>query len=355
MKFPPRAHVINIPEPFDSRATFKGLRLKPLSASRSRFVLETAHRIKPDVFITEFFPFGRLEYLNELLPALRHLHNNGTRIVASIGYPYLSTVMRLRERKFFALLTQVMKLYDAYLIHTPEGLEDSYFLKTLGSRELESQYKHFFRSIADKITYTGYILPKQPPPTKDQAELFEKKPGQFTAVVSRGGGAVYPKIIALAIHAQAILGDRYRFIIASGPSTNSTEKELFLALQKKYRSKNVLLFDYLPNLSYFLEHCDASVSMCGYNTSAQLLHFGTPSVVIPYVGQHSPSFSNDQIARSLLLKDTIGSSVLDHKTMTAETLARAIDTQCRAPRRPAPKEWFNGNVVTVRKICLTCA
>lgn len=351
IRFPKAARIINIPAPFDSRASFKGLSSPSVIAARSRFVMEAARRMIPDVFVTEFFPFGRIEYADELLPTLKYLRNIGVRIYASIGYPHVANIMSKGQERSLQLILQMISLYDRLLIHTPPGLENPYFLRTFSTESLREQYTQFFQAIAHKITYTGYILPPRVAPLKKHARLIKHKPGHFTILVSRGGGAVYPKIIANAIQAQSILGEKYHFVISSGPSTTQAERTLFHSLLKKCGSQNTTLLDYLPDLPLLLKHAQVSVSMCGYNTSTQLLYARAPSVVIPYVNDFANISSNEQLARSLLLRDHIQSTILNYPDLNARTLAQAIKTQCPANNpREVPQEWFSGNKATARYI-----
>ena len=163
-------------------------------------------------------------------------------------------------------------------------------------------------------------------------------------VVSRGGGAVYPKVIINAVKAQKILGDKYRLIIALGPSTSPAEQKVFQMVLKDHPSRNIAILDDIPDLPYFLERCDTSVSLCGYNTSVQLLGARIPGIVVPFVNPNSPFPSNEQSARALLLRDHGGSSVLPYNKMTPEAIAGTIREKCENGRNvfKSPAGWFNG-------------
>ncbi|NTV29696.1 MAG: hypothetical protein HGA80_06425 [Candidatus Omnitrophica bacterium] len=349
LTLPDRTNILDIPQPFDSRLSFKGVRLDHPSPNRSRFILETASRIRPDIFLTEFFPLGRLEYLSELLPVIRLLKKQGTRIFASIGYPYLVDLPGRHRAHLASLVPAIIKLYDRILIHTPPGLENTYLHDALKSGQLRRVYDNFFSRIAHKTTYTGYVVPHAAQPSPAIRKLMDTAAGTFTIVVSRGGGAVCPQIITRSILAQKILGNCYRFIIAAGPATTPAEKALFLSCLKKTGSKNVFLFDYLPELAYCLQHCSASVSMSGYNTAVQLLSFGTPSIIIPYASATSHEAPNDQLARAALLKDHLDSTVLGYDTLSPQILAHSIQEKCERPRPARPrKSWFTGKRATSR-------
>jgi predicted glycosyltransferase len=124
---------------------------------------------------------------------------------------------------------------------------------------------------------------------------------------------------------------------------------LFRSSLKPQDKDRVLLAGHLDDLDDHLRHCRVSVSLCGYNTSVQLLRYGTPSVIVPYQNSLSKTSTNDQVARARLLHERLSSIILDHDTMTAQTLADAIKEQMLSPRpKPAPADWFNGADVAAR-------
>ncbi len=345
IRFPRQVRLIPIPAPFDSRASFiVGHKTGKNSHLRNHFVLQMAERIDPDVFLTEFFPFGRQDYAPELLPALQALHRKGTRIHASIGYPCCIDQIDGQNARMAAIRSGIMALYNKLFIHTPEALENGYFQKTLPTQALRENYASFYQAIAAKTVYTGYIVPARTDRTARRAALVRRASGQYAVIVSRGGGAVYPKVIINAIRAQRILGDTYRFILALGPSTSPAEREAFHWALTRNPSANITILDDVPDLPYFLERCDTSVSLCGYNTSVQLLQANIPGIVVPFVNPNSSFPSNEQSARSLLLRRHAGSFILPYDRMSPENLARAIRGKCTghtpAPRKPA--SWFNG-------------
>ena len=349
IRFPKDSKVLDIPHPFDARSSFQAHAVPVSAAKRAGFILKTAADFCPDVFITEFFPFGRLAYLPELLPTLRYLRKKTTRIMASIGYPLLIDLDKLEDKKFAALHRAIFAIYDTFLIHTPDGLETSYFQETIQSPILSRSYAKVMKDLKKRTIYTGYVFPEKMITGGTQLPLLQNP--EDTIIISRGGGAVYPKVITLAIEAQRNINDKFRTIITCGPATSPEEKKLFKSCLKAKDNGRVFLADHLDNLDDHLRICRASVSLCGYNTSVQLMRYGTPSVVIPYQNSLSKTSTNDQVARARLLAQHFSSIILDYETMTAESLANAIKEQISSPRpAPAPSGWFNGADVAARFI-----
>jgi len=349
IRFPKDCRVMDIPHPFDTRTSFETHAIPVSSSKRAQFILKTAADFSADVLITEFFPFGRLAYLPELLPTLRYLRKKGTRIIASIGYPLLIDLDRLQDKKFAALHRAIFAFFDSFLIHTPEELENPYIQGTIRSLILSDSYAAIMKDLKKRIIYTGYVYPEKMITGGTQLPLVKNPPD--TIVISRGGGAVSPKLITLAIEAQRLLNDNIRTIIACGPATTSDEMTLFSSCLKPQDHGRVFLADHLADLDDYLRNCRVSVSLCGYNTSVQLMRHGTPSVIVPYQNGLSKTTTNDQVARARLLQERFSSIILDYDAMTAQSLADAIKEQLSRPRpAPAPDNWFNGAELTARFI-----
>jgi len=106
-----------------------------------------------------FFPFGRLAYMPELLPTLRYLRKKNTRIMASIGYPLLLELERLKENNL-PLASLLICFFDNFLIHTPTELENPYIQNTIHRNAFTSLRRHHERS-KKRIIYTGYVYPEK--------------------------------------------------------------------------------------------------------------------------------------------------------------------------------------------------
>ena len=286
----------------------------------------------------------------ELLPTLRYLRKKNTRIMASIGYPLLLELERLKENNFAALHRSLFAFFDNFLIHTPTELENPYIQNTIQSPTLSHLYAATMNDLKKRIIYTGYVYPEKMITGGKKLPLIKNT--EPAIIISRGGGAVYPKLITLAIEAQRLLDKKHHTIITCGPATSPKEMDLFKSCLKASDKGRVFLTNHLDDLDDHLRTCRVSVSLCGYNTSVQLMRHGTPSVIIPYHNSLSKTSTNDQLARAQLLQEHFSSILLDYKTMTAPLLANAIKEQMSAPRPAcAPRDWFNGADTTARFIC----
>ncbi|MDE2027124.1 MAG: hypothetical protein KGK03_00755 [Candidatus Omnitrophica bacterium] len=363
IQFPPGTVCINIPFPFHSKQDFRVDR-KNFSrgdvSSRSQFMLKQIEKIRPDVFITEFFPFGRPDLIEEIFPVLRLVHSRGAKIISSLGYPYINPFFfKTESRKIYTLLA---KFYETILVHTPDGLEEAYALKSLGDAQnehpkggLTKSYTDAFSVVKDKIVHTGYIVPAGIKNVSRPVLVNKiKSRERIFVLVSRGGGVIYPKLLTSAIQAKRILGDKFVFLIVPGPSSTGAEMALFRSLIDKAGPEGIEMRPYVPDLFKYIRFCDVSISMCGYNTSAELLFFRTKSIVVPWRlwENQDNSYYNDQLTRSYLLKEYLGSGVVQYNSISAKALADGVQEQMAKdpPKEILKASDFEGAYFTAARI-----
>jgi predicted glycosyltransferase len=348
---PSGVYWFNLPHPYYSRLNFKRgatqYHISLYAKIRANYMLSKVRGINPDIFITEFFPFGREDARFELFPVLLHLKKKRIKIYASIGYPYI-------VRGNMNILIHHCDLYDRFFIHTPKALEFSYLLKDIDNPLLKYMYSRTFEHIKDKVEYTGYILPFDLSELEDIRKIRQdlRANGKIVILVSRGGGVRYPKIITNSILAKSYLSDKYIFVIATGPASSGKEMSLFRSLIKKGKHKQIYLYKYLSNFTSYLRASDISINMAGYNTSVQLLYFKKPSIVIPSSEDPETAigYCSEQISRGRILKDYLGARTLDYHKFTAGNIVSNIKSLKPAELRPSLKsiknDWFNGAEIT---------
>ncbi|MBF0595086.1 MAG: hypothetical protein HQL22_08970 [Candidatus Omnitrophica bacterium] len=363
LHFPRGTVCVNLPTPFHSKHDFRIDRknfVRGDIAGRSKFMLEQVERIRPDVFVTEFFPFGRPDLIDEIFPVLRVLRTSGVKILSSLGYPYVNPFFFTPDKlRTFVLLG---KYYENVLIHTPSRFEDGFAESSLDLAETEFQrhdlkkpFLDVMSAVKDKIIYTGYVASGKMKNARRPACFGNSEyKGKTFVLVSRGGGVIYPKLLASAVLAKKILGDGYVFLIVPGPASTDAEMALFSALVKQAGGRGIMMQKYIPDLFRHVRYCDVSVSMCGYNTSVELMYFRKKSIVVPWQlwENKNNSFFNDQIFRSLMLKKYLGSRVIPYNAISAELIAEGIKEQLTKDRPGAVlrEADFEGADITAKRI-----
>ena len=296
---------------------------------------------KPHLLMTEFFPLGWSECRHELIPSLVKASRQGGVLWAVAGYPLLVGMdEEWRE--------QILKLYQKIIIFSPPFEKD--FLADSFTRPADKRkYLDFFDRHAPKITFAGYLLPRQEVILDDEDLNLPKPPipkGVCKLAVLRGGGAVYPKVIAQAIRASDQLGKDYYVTVVAGPSTTMQEWYLFSTLVGKKKVNNLVLLRALGDYEGLIRDSDVCVSLASYHTAVMLLKYRKKAVLVPFEG-YGPMSPVEQQARAKMLKEMIGARVLSYQDLTANTLAAAV-RKAAASQTGGPlvfKKLFSGGIV----------
>ena len=317
----------------------------------------------PDIFVTEFFPFGRMGDRSLLLPIISYVKklNKSAKIIGSIGYPMISDLAK-------RVISQ-STFYDKILIHTPNGLDNKYVEKLYGffkdGVHLLNNHYNVFDTLKDKICYTGYIINKfkktnnasnpndiniSGRPNSNLSNQLNLK-NRIFVLVSRGGGVFYPGIILKAILAKKYLekqGYNIVLVAVTGPATSDKESILFNKIALK--SPDVIFKTFIPNFIDYLSLCDMSLSMAGYNTSVELLWLKKKCIVFPI--ETKGRFADlEQAYRGILLKKHLNASVLDVRKATPKEIAEHIKLQLSSTEKAnVNDDWFNGLKNSVKEL-----
>lgn len=261
--------------------------------ARAGLLLDAYRRIKPDIVMTEAFPFGRRQMRFELLPLLDAIEATRPRpvLVAS-----LRDILQKRGRldRDQETVDQVRRYFDLVLVHgdpTFAALGDSF---------------PFADQISDKVAYTGLVCPPPPPPPTER----------FDVVVSAGGGAVGKDVVRAAVAAATEMPDVARWCIITGPNLPQADFDSMAALAPA----NVMLERFRPDLASLMQGARLSVSQAGYNTVGDILQAGCRALLVPYTAQGE----TEQADRAALLERVGRVSVMQDANLTGATLAQAI-------------------------------
>ncbi|MBF0595181.1 MAG: hypothetical protein HQL22_09460 [Candidatus Omnitrophica bacterium] len=328
--------VYTLSRPSSSRVNFKyQVVADPFSADiRSRECLRIIDREAPDTFITEYFPLGRGECRDELLPVLTALFRQKVSLLSIAGYPLL-TGFKGRWRDL------ILKMYQRVLILCPE-IEMDYIAGCYPAGSARRSYREFFKKNKDKVVFTGYLVPEAPVIVPGRGRAGFATRGRVRVAVMRGGGAYYPQIIATAIKASDLLGDGYEFVLVTGPSTSDSEWRMFQGLMNRKKLCNASLVRWTDRYDHLIAESDVCICPTPYHTSLSLMKHLKRAVLIPFEGYGGVMDFLEQPARARLLTDHLRSEILPFKKLTASSLAGAV---VRAVRKDmsginVPASWF---------------
>ncbi|KIC24693.1 MULTISPECIES: glycosyltransferase family protein [unclassified Leisingera] len=281
--------------------------------ARRQLALCTALRdLQPDVLLTELYPFGRRSLRREFLALLEAAHAQPLRpvILSSIRDILAPPSKPEKAERADAV---VAKYYDAVLVHSDPA-----------ATRLEASWP-VSGSLAAKLRYTGYVAPPAAGPHPQQA-------GTGEVLVSAGGGNVGTPLYRCALDAARLMPDTSWRLLVGG-----SDAEMRIAEFARTGSP-ALLEPARKDFRQMLCHAAASVSMCGYNTTLDLLQAGTPAVLVPFDAGNE----TEQGLRAASLAPLDGIKVLKTAELSPETLCTAVKAAMQAPPRLAGGFRFDG-------------
>ena len=273
---------------------------------RRDMLLDIFERARPDVVVTEAFPFGRRQMRFELLPLMEAAKSRKPRpaiVVASVRDILQENAKPERDREVVDIID---RYFDKVLVHGDPG-----FVR------IEQSFPHA-DEIASKLLYTGIVAPGPTvPATGEEA---------FDVVLSVGGGAFGHRLLLAALKARrlCVLADA-RWVVLTGLAATAEQRAELETLV----DGNVVFERFIPNLPARLAAAKLSISRAGYNTTADIYTAGCRSVMVPL----SDGIETEQIMRAGLIEKKGLGIVVSHEDETPQAIAAAID---RAMAGPVP-------------------
>jgi predicted glycosyltransferase len=273
---------------------------------RRDILLARCADFRPDVLITELFPFGRRQLEFELLPLLAAAEALRPRplILCSLR----DVLVAPRDDTKVAGAIERAQGYDRILVHGDPALID-----------LPSSYPAA-RVMGERLAYTGYIaspLGPEPPPGEGDGEI----------IVSTGGGAVGARLLEAALEARAIVETARPWRLLLGPDLPQDTRARLLAR----RIEGVVIEPARRDFPGLLRRCHVSVSQAGYNTVMDLLQAKARAVLVPFAA----GGETEQPLRAAALAARGWAATVDEAGLDAVSLAAAI-TLAGSRARPDP-------------------
>ncbi|WP_201830529.1 glycosyltransferase [Microvirga zambiensis] len=273
-------------------------------AKRRAILLDTLNSLRPDILITELFPFGRRVLAKEfmaLLDAARAMSPR-PRILCSLRDILVASS---KPERIAQAHERVLGYYDAVLVHGDPDLvpiEDSWPLD---------------ERIRPLVRYTGYV---------DESEAPIPERARLGIVVSGGSSAASLPLYRAAIAAAHGIADRpWRVLVGKGVS----EAE-FQSLRENAPA-HVAIEWARPDFRTLLACAELSISQAGYNTVVDLLRCNVQPILVPFeAGQET-----EQRLRAEHLQKLGLARIVPEAELSPETLAGAI-RNALASRLSAP-------------------
>jgi predicted glycosyltransferase len=323
---PPNADVVKIPTIARTgakrfRPSHVKIPLPELAALRQRLIREALLGFAPDVFLVDNFPLGSQ---GELAPILQELRRLPTR-----------TVLGLRD--ILDAPEAVRADWERQGVH--EVLERYYDrILVYGMREVLDAADAYGMSetAAAKVRYCGYVTDDySPPPDREAIRATLGLTEPFLLATGGGGGDAFP-LLQVFLEALPLLPD-LPAIVVTGPLMSASQRA---ALEAKGNGR-VTILGSVPTLRPYLATAATVVSMCGYNTAAEIVALGARAVVVPRTwryGEHLKGQAAGEEAEQRLRGEALaGLGLVDLVTpdqLTPPRLAEAIRSQLAREDQP---------------------
>jgi predicted glycosyltransferase len=292
-----------------------------LLAERIRLIIDALQERKPDVFITELFPFGRRSLLAEFEAALQAAKNLTPPALVLCS---IRDILEPQAKPIKAIETRerLLRFYDAVLVHS-----DPNFVP------LEASWP-VAEDVAAMLRYTGYMAPV----TVGGGASGED--GKDEILVTAGGGPVGCRLFEMAIRASGESGKRrWRLLVGGNDAV-----ELCRHLNDTTNGAPAFAEPARRDYRDMLTRCTAAVGQCGYNTAIDWLQIGVPGVFVPFADEKEV----EQTQRAHLLSRHYGYGLIAESDLTPKNLAAAVEAAIDHGRILAEDADLDGGVGTVR-------
>ena len=335
---PPRTDVVKIPTiartgASNNRPAHLPLPVGELTAIRERVIRETVLAFQPDVFLVDNFPLGSRE---ELRPILEALETCATRTVLGLRDILDAPEVVRRDWLRHGTYEVLDRLYDRVLVYGARDVFDVAEAYAIPS------------PVSEKIVYCGYVT--EPP----QGHPRQPSTNPFLLATGGGGGDALPLLSAF-LDALPCLPAHKPALVLTGPLMGAADRAVLESKAASFPNVSVRTFE--ADLSGLLGEAEVVVSMCGYNTTAEILAHRARAVVVPRTwkyGEHEKGEASgrewEQLLRARALAARGLLDVIEPEALTPEHLAARIAARAAGPPPPADGVPLDGMARVTRAI-----
>ena len=235
-----------------------------LAQLRGQIIRAALESFNPDVFLVDNVPRGALRELDGVLAFLQKRPQ--TRCVLGLRDIIDDPAVVRRQWRKASNETAVRRYFDAIWVYGDPAVYDPV-----------AAYR-WPADIAAKVRYVGYLDGRQ--------RLTVARPPELTLDADRPlalclvGGGQDGAAVAAAF-AQATLPEGWQGVLVAGPLMPKAARQ-GLHRQAAHRPRLTVL-DYCVEPTHLLRQAHAVVAMGGYNTTCEVLSFGTRALIVPRV------------------------------------------------------------------------
>ncbi|GAA4910936.1 glycosyltransferase family protein [Nesterenkonia rhizosphaerae] len=234
-----------------------------LTNLRSATAAAALKAMDPDLFIVDRHPFG---VNGELTAALDMLRQREATTILGLREVLDSPEVAQREWASIGGADAVADRYDGIWVYGDRGIYNP-----LDTGEIPA-------ALASRTRFTGYLAHGRPEDPVHPSSVRAPAPYVLTMV---GGGSDGGAIGLAAARAQLPQGHSH--IILTGPQMPAADHDAILDAARETGAAPgaVRVTRYAQHVPKLVRHAAAVVSMCGYNSMAEVMATTTPALVIP--------------------------------------------------------------------------
>jgi predicted glycosyltransferase len=277
-----------------------------IRAMRSALLLTTVKSFRPHVVLVDKHPFGVNGEFRDALSAAR---GGGCRAVLGLRDILDDPATVLREWAPHNLQAEISENFDSMFVYGEQSVFDPLV-----------EY-HFPASMSERTRFCGYVVNHEAHEPRGFAKAlnWEEWPRPLV-LATTGGGEDGFRLLETFIHAAA--DAPWQGMVVTGPMTPPDELK---RLRKLADSNDVPLEMFVPNLSAAFSSVDALVCMGGYNTLAEAVSQGVPTVCVPRMFPRAEQVIRAEAMAQLGLVRIAKPDALDSNTL-GDAIAAVVET-----------------------------
>lgn len=294
-----------------------GRQLEDVKRERVELLFSHFNKYRPDIFITELYPFGRKAFRFELDPVLSSIQSGSLpRCQCYCSVRDILVEKQQGREKFEKRVVQTLNDYfSGVLIHSDPSV--LMLEKTFGLVE----------DITIPLSYTGFVSKSDSSlPDQQIRQKMGLTPDTSLIVASIGGGNVGGELLQAVIEASGFFpaSKKFHLQIFCGPYCNHDLYEELLARS----SENISVDSFSDIFPEWLEAADLSISMGGYNSCMNVLKAGVPALIYPF------KQNREQAMRGLALEKTGNIRLITEQDLSPKVLIDKITSMLGSDRTP---------------------
>ncbi|MGH7453255.1 MAG: glycosyltransferase family protein [bacterium] len=314
-KLPPHCDFVKIPTivKVDTgiwRSDHLSVSQRELLTIRAEIIQNVATSFQPDVFLVDHMPHGALGELAGPLTALKKSSPH-TKVVLGIRDILGAPPVICRQWQNEGAYAAAEAFYDSICVY---GCAEVF--------DVLAEYA-FPPALVNKTHYCGYVCREDSSTTLPGRVSATPRPsngknaGKFI-LVTGGGGADASFFMDQFIDAARLLHPDLAFnaLITTGPFMPKDQRQ---GLRQRVRNLPIVVSQKGEDSIRYLRRADLTISMAGYNTISEVMHFRKNAIVVP-----RPGPSAEQTMRTRIMSERGLFSTIHPQYLTAENLSELI-------------------------------